>query len=29
MDLPRTSETFDQYFELQPADEFINLDEEI
>jgi hypothetical protein len=29
MDLPRTSETFDQYFELQPADEFIDLDEEI
>jgi hypothetical protein len=29
LDLPRTVETFDQYFELEQADELIDLDEEI
>ena len=28
IDLPRTDEAFDQYFELQHAEEFIDLDEE-
>ena len=28
-DLPRTSEAFDEYFELEPVDELIDLDEEI
>src|SRR6185295_3231600 len=28
IDLPRTAEVFDQYFELEPAGEFIDLDEE-
>lgn len=28
VDLPRTVDVFDQYFELEPADEFIDLDEE-
>jgi hypothetical protein len=27
-DLPRTSEAFDEYFELEPVDELIDLDEE-
>jgi len=29
LDLPRTVEVFDQYFELEQADEFIDLDEEL
>jgi hypothetical protein len=29
LDLARTPEVFDQYFELAPADEFVDLDEEI
>ncbi|HWO01937.1 MAG TPA: hypothetical protein VNS63_21995 [Blastocatellia bacterium] len=29
IDLPRTVEVFDQYFELEQADEFIDLDVEI
>jgi hypothetical protein len=29
LDLPRSAEVFDQYFELERADEFIDLDEEI
>ena len=29
VDLPRTSEMFDKYFDLQRADEMIDLDEEI
>jgi hypothetical protein len=29
VDLPRKAETFDEYFDLQPADEFIDLDEEL
>jgi hypothetical protein len=29
LDLARTSEVFDQYFELAQADEFVDLDEEI
>lgn len=29
IDLPRAAEVFDQYFELEQADEFIDLDEEI
>lgn len=29
IDLPRTVEVFDQYFELEPAGEFIDLDEEV
>ena len=29
IDLPRTAEVFDQYFELEPAGEFIDLDEEV
>jgi hypothetical protein len=29
IDLPRTVEVFDQYFELEQASEFIDLDEEI
>jgi hypothetical protein len=28
LDLPRTADVFDQYFELEPAGEFIDLDEE-
>jgi hypothetical protein len=28
LDLPRTAEVFDQYFELEQADELIDLDEE-
>ena len=28
-DLPRTSDVFDQYFELEAADDFIDLDEEL
>ena len=28
IDLPRTAEAFDEYFDLEPVDEFINLDEE-
>lgn len=29
IDLPRAAEVFDQYFELEQADEFIDLDEEV
>jgi hypothetical protein len=29
LDLARTSEVFDQYFDLEPADEFVDLDEEL
>ena len=29
IDLPRSAEVFDQYFELEQADELINLDEEL
>ena len=29
IDLPRSAEIFDQYFELEQADELIDLDEEI
>ncbi len=29
IDLPRSAEVFDQYFELEQADELIDLDEEI
>ncbi|HXF38140.1 MAG TPA: hypothetical protein VN687_00380 [Blastocatellia bacterium] len=29
IDLPRSAEVFDQYFELQQADEFVDLDEEM
>lgn len=29
IDLPRSVEAFDRYFELEPADEFIDLDEEV
>lgn len=29
IDLPRSVEAFDHYFELEPADEFIDLDEEV
>ena len=29
VDLPRTVEVFDQFFELELADEFVDLDEEI
>ena len=29
VDLPRTVEVFDQYFELEAADDFIDLDEEL
>ena len=28
LDLPRTAEVFDQYFEMEQADEFVNLDDE-
>ena len=28
LDLPRTPEVFDQYFEMEQADEFVDLDEE-
>jgi len=28
IDLPREAETFDEYFDLQPIDELIDLDEE-
>ena len=28
LDLPRTAEVFDQYFEMEQSDEFIDLDEE-
>ena len=28
LDLPRTAEVFDQYFEVEQADEFVDLDEE-
>ena len=28
LDLPRTAEVFDQYFEMEQADEFVDLDEE-
>ena len=28
LDLPRTAEVFDQYFEIEEADEFVDLDEE-
>ena len=28
LDLPRTSEVFDHYFEIELADEFVDLDEE-
>ena len=28
LDLPRTIEMFDQYFEMEQADEFVDLDEE-
>jgi hypothetical protein len=28
LDLPRTSDVFDQYFVMEPADEFVDLDEE-
>ena len=27
IDLPRTVEAFDEYFDIEPIDEFINLDE--
>ena len=29
IDLPRTSEVFDEFFELVPADEFVDLDDEL
>jgi hypothetical protein len=29
VDLPRSAEVFDRYFDLEQADEFIDLDEEI
>ena len=29
IDLPRSVEAFDRYFELEPAGEFIDLDEEV
>jgi hypothetical protein len=29
LDLPRTAEVFDQYFEMEEADEFVDLDEEM
>lgn len=29
VDLPRTADVFDQYFELEAADDFIDLDEEL
>lgn len=29
LDLPRTAEVFDQYFEMEQADEFVDLDEEM
>jgi hypothetical protein len=29
IDLPRSADVFDQYFELEPITEFIDLDEEI
>jgi len=29
IDFPRTAEVFDQYFELEQADEFVDLDEEL
>jgi hypothetical protein len=29
IDLPRTVEVFDRYFEIEPADEFIDLDSEL
>jgi len=29
LDLPRTAEVFDEYFELEPAIEFVDLDEEL
>ena len=29
IDLPRSAEAFDQYFELEQADELIDLDEEV
>ena len=29
IDLPRSAEVFDQYFEFEQADELINLDEEL
>ena len=29
IDLPRSEEAFDEYFQLEPADEFIDLDEEV
>ncbi len=29
IDLPRSAESFDQYFELEEAGEFIDLDEEV
>jgi hypothetical protein len=29
IDLPRTSEVFDQYFEIDRADEFVDLDTEL
>lgn len=29
IDLPRSADVFDQYFELEQADEFVDLDEEI
>ncbi|HXI90822.1 MAG TPA: hypothetical protein VNO24_12465 [Blastocatellia bacterium] len=28
LDLPRTAEVFDKYFEMEQADEFVDLDEE-
>jgi hypothetical protein len=29
VDLPRSAEVFDQYFELEQADEFVDLDEQL
>ena len=29
LDLPRSPEVFDQYFDLEPATEFVDLDEEL
>lgn len=29
LDLPRTAEVFDQYFRMEQADEFVDLDEEM
>jgi len=29
IDLPRTAEVFDRYFEMDPADEFVDLDSEL